>query len=65
MRAEIDRLRQEVGSLTQRLEEANDQRVADADRHQIEVERLESTLRRLRAELDDARRPWLTKLWRK
>jgi predicted RNase H-like nuclease (RuvC/YqgF family) len=65
LRSEIDRLRQEVGTLTQRLEEANDQRVVDAERRQVEIDHLEDTVKRLRTELDEARRPWLSRLWRK
>ena len=65
LRAEIDRLRQEVSSLQLRIEEANDQRVADAERHQAEVDRLEATVKRLRTELAEAQRPWLSKFLRK
>jgi len=65
LRAEIDRLRQEVSSLQARIEEANDQRVADAERHQAEVDRLEATVKRLRTELAEAQRPWLSKFLRK
>jgi predicted RNase H-like nuclease (RuvC/YqgF family) len=65
LRAEIDRLRQEVSGLQARLEEANDQRVADSERHQTEVERLEATVKRLRNELAEARRPWLAKILRR
>jgi predicted RNase H-like nuclease (RuvC/YqgF family) len=62
LRAEIDRLRQEVSRLQARVEEANDQRVADAERHQSEVDRLEATVKRLRTELGEAQRPWLSKI---
>ena len=65
LRAEIDRLRQEVSGLQARLEEANDQRVADAERHQSEIDRLEATVRRLRTELAEAQRPWLSKILRR
>jgi len=65
LRAEIDRLRQEVSGLQARLEEANDQRVADSERHQTEVDRLEATVRRLRNELAEAQRPWLAKILRR
>jgi predicted nucleic acid-binding Zn-ribbon protein len=61
----MDRLRQEVSSLQARIEEANDQRVADAERHQSEVDRLEATVNRLRSELAEAQRPWLSKLLRR
>jgi predicted RNase H-like nuclease (RuvC/YqgF family) len=61
LRAELDRLRQEVSGLQLRIEEANDQRVADAERHQAEVDRLEATVKRLRTELAEAQRPWLSK----
>jgi predicted RNase H-like nuclease (RuvC/YqgF family) len=65
LRAEIDHLRQEVSGLQARLEEANDQRVADSERHQTEVDRLEATVRRLRNELAEAQRPWLAKILRR
>ena len=65
LRAELDRLRQEVSGLQARIEEANDQRVADAERHQSEVDRLEATVKRLRTELAEAQRPWLAKLLRR
>jgi predicted RNase H-like nuclease (RuvC/YqgF family) len=65
LRAEIDRLRQEVSGLQARLEEANDQRVADSERHQTEVEGLEATVKRLRNELAEAQRPWLAKILRR
>ena len=65
MRAEIDRLRQEVSGLQIRIEEANDQRVAEAERDQAEVDRLEATVKRLRTELVEAQRPWLSKFLRK
>ena len=65
LRAEIDRLRQEVSGLQVRVEEANDQRVADAERHQSEIDRLEATVRRLRTELAGAQRPWLSKILRR
>jgi predicted RNase H-like nuclease (RuvC/YqgF family) len=61
LRAEIDRLRQEVSRLQSRVEEANDQRVADAERHQSEIDRLEATVKRLRTELAEAQKPWLSK----
>ena len=61
----MDRLRQEVSSLQARIEEANDQRVADSERHQSEVDRLEATVKRLRSELAEAQRPWLSKLLRR
>ena len=61
----MDRLRQEVSSLQARIEEANDQRVADAEHHQSEVDRLEATVKRLRSELAEAQRPWLSKLLRR
>ena len=61
----MDRLRQEVSSLQARIEEANDQRVADSERHQSEVDRLEATVKRLRTELAEAQRPWLSKFLRK
>jgi predicted RNase H-like nuclease (RuvC/YqgF family) len=65
LRAEMDRLRQEVSNLQARIEEANDQRVADAERHQAEVDRLEATVKRLRTELAEAQRPWLAKFLRR
>ena len=65
LRAEMDRLRQEVSNLQARIEEANDQRVADAERHQAEVDRLEATVKRLRTELAVAQRPWLAKFLRR
>jgi predicted RNase H-like nuclease (RuvC/YqgF family) len=65
LRAEMDRLRQEVSNLQARIEEANDQRVTDAERHQAEVDRLEATVKRLRTELAEAQRPWLAKFLRR